>query len=64
MDIGIIVIILLGIALVSLTSHVKTVTKKPICKLHIWAIDIQGFYFCKECNRRPGEMGTSYDKPY
>ena len=42
----------------------KSLHKKVYCKLHVWVYDIQGYLFCKECNVRPGEVPTSYDKPY
>ena len=37
---------------------------KTACKLHTWKYDETGFLYCSTCNCRPGEIGSSYDKPY
>jgi hypothetical protein len=34
------------------------------CPPHKWVYDAQGFLFCDICKKKPGDMPSSYDKPY
>jgi hypothetical protein len=48
-------------------SRPQTVSKqdgKPDCPPHKWTYDTTGNMFCTQCNKRPGEILSDYDKPY
>lgn len=34
------------------------------CPPHKWIYDAQGFLFCDICKKKPGDIPSSYDKPY
>lgn len=59
--------VLVGIILFALFVIAPVLDKRKAvteCKLHEWTSDYQGHYFCSVCKQRPGDISTSYDKPY
>ena len=57
---------LLVIFIVIIANVANSQQKKPMsnCPPHKWVYDVTGKLFCTACNKRPGEIETSYDKPY
>ena len=62
---------LFAFGILLLTVHVRKHSDAQLnqqvkndCPPHKWIYDSTGFLICDQCKQRPGEIPSSYDKPY